>query len=235
MTKFKIGDRLVCKGDGSTDKPSAPNFAGSGWELGKIIVVADIDLATDSNKNIYWPSAGGDGIYESYLEYAVTEVREKSEENTDSPEKLLVDGVVLFKELRNRKKEEIMMIDEYLDRVAKFSQKPPEESEKSGEEVAGDENGEPITVKARPKRKPRLKKLEAMPKIGVAVDSNEVLFTVEEEEPELLIAEDSSHDSRNDGFGDARVSKLEENPEHGGADKIWCAVCSKYHTKGTHD
>lgn len=63
MAKFKEGDLLVC-----IQGPDG-HSGGSGWELGKIIIVGP----NHDNDYVVWPVNGGNGIYEDWLE-AVPEV-----------------------------------------------------------------------------------------------------------------------------------------------------------------
>lgn len=208
MAKFKIGDKLECI------ENSEKGIGGAGWQLGLVFTVVEV---SGQYPPIYWGALKGAGVYETHVK-----LYEEKTQEVDNPEKLLVDSVILLKELRSRKKEEIEMIDSYLDRVAKFSQKTQEqddadksesESESKEEEVSAD-GTKPIKI--RKQRKPRQESKLSISGGGTLIEDS-TSESSEELPPESPIVS---------------VDTAIENPSIG---KIWCAVCNKYHTAGTHD
>ena len=59
--KFKVGDKLVCV--------ETTGHKGIGWQLGKEIIVRNIDIHASDGGNVYWPVHDGNkGVYERELE-----------------------------------------------------------------------------------------------------------------------------------------------------------------------
>jgi hypothetical protein len=74
----KIGSKMICvhgykdywDDDGTyTRAQDDPNYGGSGYREGKIIIVGRVSVHENSERNVVWPSGGGSGIYVDALAY----------------------------------------------------------------------------------------------------------------------------------------------------------------------
>ena len=62
MTKFKVGEKVICI-DGKRETGH-----GAGWELGKTIFIDHITNVSN-NMIVYWPEKGGFGVFEDEIQH----------------------------------------------------------------------------------------------------------------------------------------------------------------------
>lgn len=76
IPKFKVGDIVVC--DVEINLPSTIHGGGGGYSPGKNFVVREVTY--DGSYFIYWPTGGGNGVYEYALQGAgIVEQKEETE------------------------------------------------------------------------------------------------------------------------------------------------------------
>lgn len=77
--KFNIGDVVVCKKIEKNGNYAQDSSGGSGYSLGKVFKIRDIDENYVVFNNVLWPEEGGNGVYAYAVELASAEVIEQFE------------------------------------------------------------------------------------------------------------------------------------------------------------